>query len=97
MAGESTIVSAVGVASVATGANKVLGARLSAAMSQAVLACTKAGISTDERNSPLIRACMFAARDAVKAAALSGDATPDGERIASAVAGVIAAKRPTSD
>lgn len=80
------IVEGVGVATVSRHGGKILAERIATAMSLAVLAANAAGISTEEQHSPVIRACMMASREAVKAAHATGDLTPIEELVAAAVA-----------
>lgn len=70
------VAEAVAIGSVSSG-GKALQLKIERAMSHAVLLCNARGISTEEKNSSLIRACMMAARQAVKDA--SGMVYAEGE------------------
>jgi len=62
---ESKVVSAVGVASTSPRWGNNVAKRIEKAMSDAVLECNQEGISTEEKNSAIIRERMQAARQRV--------------------------------
>lgn len=64
---EAKVVEGIGISSnvAMRGQGKVLAAAIQRAMGDAILACTAEGISTEEKNSSIIKARMMAARQAV--------------------------------
>jgi hypothetical protein len=86
---DSKVVEAVGAASIAI-THRALGRAVEAAAGAAIHQASAAGISTTEANTPILRACMNAARQAVKAAFEAGAADDAPARATADVAQVLA-------
>lgn len=63
---ESQVVMAVGMAAISRNRGRKYSQRLERAMANAVLQCNAEGISTEEKNTPIIRARMQAAKEREK-------------------------------